>query len=495
MSAGTALRGRGRTLIAAGRTTLEGLPLRVRLVATTMALLVIAMIVSSLVTAALTQRDLLARVDAELLSVAAPVANQALTDLQNPENGRTPTNYAFVLMNSEGEPRMVLLPTGVHETPALPPLSVDNHLVVTHEPFTVDSTDGELSWRFVAGTVDQGTATFAVGVPITSLERTLTRLVATNFLISAIVLALCGLIGWYAVNRAFRPLRRIEDTASAIAAGDLTRRIPVGHTGDEVASLSESLNVMLGRIQSSFEIREASEARMRQFVADASHELRTPLATVRGYAELYRQGAVRDPQDVSAAMGRIESEAQRMSGLVEDLLLLARMDKGIEPVLAQVDLTVLAADAVEDARVRTAGRSIRLAGLHGHLGPTEIVGAESPLRQVVTNLVANAVDHTPPGSPIEVRVGLEDGQAVIVVEDHGPGIPLAERPRVFERFYRADASRGRAGGGGNGLGLAIVAAIVEAHRGRVGVTQTAGGGATFVVHLPTDASQVTPSTS
>ncbi|MBU9943113.1 MAG: HAMP domain-containing histidine kinase [Dermatophilaceae bacterium] len=484
-----------RALTDAGRATLEGLPLRVRLVATTMALLVIAMIISSLVTAALTQRDLLARVDAELRSVAAPVANQALSDLQNPENGRTPTNYAFVLMTADGQPRMVLLPTGVNETPALPPLAVDARSVTTHEPFTVGSTDGHLSWRFVAGAFDNGAATFAVGVPITSLERTLTRLVATNFLISAIVLALCAIIGWYAVNRAFRPLRRIEDTASAIAAGDLTQRIPVGHTDDEVASLSESLNVMLGRIQTSFEVREASESAMRQFVADASHELRTPLATVRGYAELYRQGAVREDHDVAAAMGRIESEAHRMSGLVEDLLLLARMDKGVEPVVSQVDLTVLAADAVEDARVRTTGRPIRLTGLHGHLAPTEIMGADAPLRQVVTNLVANAIDHTPPESPIEVRVGMEDHLAMLVVEDHGPGIAPAERPRVFERFYRADASRGRSGGGGNGLGLAIVAAIVDAHGGRVGVTETPGGGATFVVRLPTAGSQATPRTS
>lgn len=462
---------------------LQALPLRVRLVATTLALLVISLVLTSLATAYLTQRDLLARVDAELLSVAGPVATQALTDLQNPQLGRTPTNYAFVLMGPDGQPQRVLNPTGVRTHPALPPLPVNDPRVRSHTPFTVESTDGDLSWRFVAGTVDRGTATFAVGVPLGSIDRTVHRLVLTTILISAIVLVLCGLLGWYAVHRAFRPLRRIEDTAAAIAAGDLTRRIPLGRADDEVASLSRSLNVMLGRIETAFADREASEARMRQFVADASHELRTPLATVRGYAELYRQGAVRDPDDVAAAMGRIEGEAGRMSGLVEDLLLLARMDREQEPRRTQVDLTVLALDAVEDARARVPGRTLRVSGLSGPLAAAEVRGVDAQLRQVVTNLLTNALDHTPEGTPVELSVGVDGTDAVLMVRDHGPGIPPSERLRVFERFYRADAARGRIHGGGNGLGLAIVAAIIRAHDGRVGITETDGGGATFVVRL------------
>lgn len=228
---------------------------------------------------------------------------------------------------------------------------------------------------------------------------------------------------------------------------------------------------------------------MRQFVADASHELRTPLATVRGYAELYRQGAVSDRAGVTAAMERIEAESGRMSGLVEDLLTLARLDDAPEAETGQVDLTVLAADAVADARVRAPERRISLLGVDGPLGPTLVRGSEPRLRQVVTNLLANALRHTPEGTPVEIALGTDTGTAVLEVRDHGPGVPAEVATRVFERFYRADPSRGRGTGGGSGLGLAIVAAIVATHHGQVGVADTDGGGATFIVRLP----QETPS--
>jgi two-component system OmpR family sensor kinase len=284
-------------------------------------------------------------------------------------------------------------------------------------------------------------------------------------------------------------LSRIEDTAAAIANGDLTQRIPVRQADDEVTSLARSLNVMLARIESSFAVREASEERMRQFVADASHELRTPLATVRGYAELYRQGAVPDSAAVGSAMERIEAESTRMSGLVEDLLTLARIDDAPVVETTQVDLTVLAADAVADARVRAPERRISLLGLDSPVAPTVVRGTESRLRQVVTNLVANALRHTPDGTPVEVAVGQDATGVALEVRDHGPGVPDEVATKVFERFYRADPARGRTGGGGSGLGLAIVAAIVAQHHGRVGVAPTPGGGATFVVRLP----QETPS--
>jgi two-component system OmpR family sensor kinase len=241
---------------------------------------------------------------------------------------------------------------------------------------------------------------------------------------------------------------------------------------------------MLAQIEQAFAVREASEERMRRFVSDASHELRTPLATVRGYAELYRQGAVRDPDDVSGAMRRIETEAARMGDLVEDLLTLARLDEQRPDKPAPVDLTVIAADVAQDARALQPDRPLRVVGLAGQLGPVTVLGHEGRLRQVVTNLVANALRHTPPGTPVEVAVGRDGDQGRIEVRDHGPGIDPSAVRRVFERFYRADSSRGRAGGGGSGLGLAIVAAIVAAHHGRVGVSTTPGGGATFVVSLP-----------
>jgi two-component system OmpR family sensor kinase len=315
-------------------------------------------------------------------------------------------------------------------------------------------------------------------------------MVTFAILIGLVLIASCALLGWYGVRRAFRPLTQIEDTAAAIAGGDLTRRIPEPATRDEVASLSRSLNAMLAQIEQSFALREASEERMRQFVADASHELRTPLAAVRGYAELYRQGAVTTPQDVGSTMRRIEDESIRMGGLVDDLLLLTRLDSHRPVERGPVDLTVVAADAVQDARALDPTRRVRLLGLSGDLEPTTIEGDEAKLRQVVTNLVGNAVNHTPAGTSIEIAVGRDStGQARIEVRDHGDGVDPVKARKVFERFYRADPSRVRGNGGGNGLGLAIVAAIVGAHKGQVGVAATPGGGATFVVQLPTGNSQ------
>jgi two-component system OmpR family sensor kinase len=286
------------------------------------------------------------------------------------------------------------------------------------------------------------------------------------------------------VRRAFRPLGEVEDVAQANAAGHRSRRVPGGPPTTEVGRLSVSLNAMLTQIEQAFAVREASEERMRRFVSDASHELRTPLATVRGYAELYRQGAVREPDDVAGAMRRIETEAGRMGDLVEDLLTLARLDEQRPEKRAPVDLTVIAADVAQDAHAIQPDRRIRVIGLGGQLGPVTVLGHEGRLRQVVTNLVANALRHTPSGTSVEVAVGRDGPDGRIEVRDHGPGIDPAQARRVFERFYRSDSSRGRAGGGGSGLGLAIVAAIVAGHQGRVGVGSTPGGGATFVVSLP-----------
>ncbi|HYN65955.1 MAG TPA: HAMP domain-containing sensor histidine kinase [Ornithinibacter sp.] len=465
---------------------LEAVPLRTRLVAIVGTLVGAALVLTSLATAYLMRSDLLDGVDAELRSVARPVASQALADL-NSRDSAFPSNYAFELQSQIGV--VTRLPTGVATTPDLPELSPSSPLVTSGEPFTVGSESGPLRWRFVAGRVTGANATFAVGIPLSTVNHTVTRLLVTTGLIGSLALVGSLVLAWFAVRRAFRPLSRIEDTAAAIATGDLTQRIPVRQADDEVTSLSRSLNVMLTRIESSFAVREASEERMRQFVADASHELRTPLATVRGYAELYRQGAVPDSAAVGQAMERIEAESTRMSGLVEDLLTLARIDDAPAVEKTQVDLTVLAADAVADARVRAPERRISLVGLDGPVAPTMVRGTESRLRQVVTNLVANALRHTPDGTPVEIAVGHDADGVALEVRDHGPGVPEAVATKVFERFYRADPSRGRTGGGGSGLGLAIVAAIVSQHHGRVGVAPTPGGGATFVVRLP----QETPS--
>jgi two-component system OmpR family sensor kinase len=316
------------------------------------------------------------------------------------------------------------------------------------------------------------------------------RLRYLMFLIGAVVLTACALLGWLAIRRAFVPLREVETTAAAIAAGDLSQRIPQRPAGTEVGRLTASLNGMLTQIETAFRAREASQARTRRFAADASHELRTPLASIRGFAELYRQGAV-PTEDVPRVVRRIEDEATRMGGLVEDLLMLARLDEQRPGRSEPVDLAVLAGDAVHDARGLDPERSVSLVGLSGSRGPVPavVVGDEDRLRQVVGNLVANAVRHTPAGSPVEVAVGVDAAQpaarrVVLEVRDHGPGISPDQAQKVFERFYRLDASRRRGHGGGSGLGLSIVSAVVSAHQGEVDVQQTPGGGATFVVRLP-----------
>jgi two-component system OmpR family sensor kinase len=468
--------------------TLHGLPLRVRLVALMLALLLLGLVVTAAATTYLMRRDLIGRVDQDLRAAAKPVALMGMQRVVDGSTQPLPSQYAFVLLPPGGEP-VTVNPLGEDQHPAVPPLPLDSPQVRTAEPFTIGSTDGSMRWRAVAGSFRDGTATFAVATPLRNVERQTSRLVAVEMALGAAVLLSVGLLSWYAVHRTLRPLHRIEDTATAIAAGDLSRRVPVPDGHDEVASLARSLNTMLARIEHSFSVREASEERMRQFVADASHELRTPLAAVRGYAELYRQGAVREPEDVASAMARIEGEAGRMSGLVEDLLLLARVEERRPTAFEPVDLTVLAADAAQDARAVDPSRPITVSGHAGTaLGPTMVQGHDARLRQVLANLVGNALRHTPPATPVEIRVGRRtpDGPAVLEVADHGPGVDPALAEQVYERFFRTDPSRTRAaGGGGNGLGLAIAAAIVTAHDGKIGVKPTPGGGATFVVELPT----------
>jgi two-component system OmpR family sensor kinase len=475
-------------------TRVQVLPLRVRLVALLVSLLLVALTLTSLATSAVMRRQLMDSTDRDLNATAEPTASQVLSQMVNRRDEGLPTNYAVKFMPTDGSSPFAVNPTGERLHPNIPNLALNDPRVRQGTIFTVGSIDGEMRWRVVPGALRSGQATFAVAVPLRGVDTTVQRMVTFAILIGLVLIASGALLGWYGVRRAFRPLTQIEDTAAAIAMGDLTRRIPEPAAQDEVASLSRSLNTMLAQIEQSFALREASEERMRQFVADASHELRTPLAAVRGYAELYRQGAVTTPQDVGSTMRRIEDESIRMGGLVDDLLLLTRLDSHRPVERGPVDLTVVAADAVQDARALDPTRRVRLLGLSGDLEPTTIEGDEAKLRQVVTNLVGNAVNHTPAGTSIEIAVGRDSsGLARLEVRDHGNGVDPVKARKVFERFYRADPSRVRGNGGGNGLGLAIVAAIVGAHKGQVGVAATPGGGATFVVQLPTGNSQSEPS--
>ena len=487
------------SVLSRARRPLEVLPLRVRLVALLVSLLLVALTLTSIATSVLMRRQLMDNTDRDLRAAARPTAAQVLSQLFSRHDDGIPSNYAVTFMPPDGSTPLEVPATGERLQPNIPNLTFNDPRVCSTQspigpPFTVNSVNGEMRWRVVAGRLGGDTGTFAVAVPLRGLDTTVQRMLTLSILVGLAVITSCALLGWYGVRRAFRPLTQIEDTAAAIAAGDLTRRIPEPAAQDEVSSLSRSLNAMLAQIEQSFAVREASEERMRQFVADASHELRTPLAAVIGYAELYRQGAVTDPEDVTGTMRRIEDESIRMGGLVNDLLILTRLDRQRPLERGPVDLTVLAADAVQDARAMDPTRQVRLVGLSGDLEPTTIEGDEAKLRQVVTNLVGNAVNHTPEGTSIEIAVGSDTaGHARLEVRDHGGGVDPVKARKVFERFYRADPSRVRGHGGGNGLGLAIVAAIVSAHDGHVGVAATPGGGATFVVDLPTANSQSQPS--
>ncbi|TDD36045.1 HAMP domain-containing histidine kinase [Actinomadura sp. KC06] len=305
------------------------------------------------------------------------------------------------------------------------------------------------------------------------------RTLGTQVSVTLAVLLGVGLLVWRAVRRATRPLEEIAATAARIGDGDLGRRLAVHGPKTEVGRLAEALNGMLAQIEASFREREASRDRLRRFVADASHELRTPVATVRGYAELFRRGAADRPEDLAKAMRRIESEAERMGRLVDEMLLLARLDQGRPLEREPVDLAALAADAVADAAVVEPDRPLTLEAD----GPVVVTGDAGRLRQVLDNLLANVRRHTPAGTAATVRVSERDGEAVLEVADEGPGIPADERARVFERFYRADPSRSRDRGGA-GLGLSIVAAVAEAHGGRASVADAPGGGAAFTITLP-----------
>jgi two-component system OmpR family sensor kinase len=325
-----------------------------------------------------------------------------------------------------------------------------------------------------------------LAVSLSDTMQTLHRLLLIELAVTGAALLLAGLIGWWLVHLGLRPLRAIERSAEQIAGGDLSHRVPGENNKTEVGRLAAALNVMLGRIQEAFAARQAtetalrqSEGRLRRFVADASHELRTPVAAVSAYAELFERGAHDRPEDLARVMSGIRGETARMGHLVEDLLLLARLDESRPIDQAPVDLAAVAAEAVEAARAVGPQWTLEF---HAD-GPVVVSGDRIGLRQVFDNLLANVRAHTPPGTTATVTITSHDGQAVCRVADNGPGITADNANRLFERFFRADPSRSRASGGA-GLGLSIVAAIVASHGGRVEAAPGEAGGATFTISLP-----------
>nr|WP_253785758.1 HAMP domain-containing sensor histidine kinase [Nocardia amikacinitolerans] len=468
---------------------LAAIPLRVTLVLALVALAGLGLVASGMAVTSSLERSLLSRTDQQLRDAAMTRVRMTRPPLPPPspptDQRSAPSPFYIFTENHNGTGSFVLQPFDVEAAPALPdPPSA--------RPVTVGSAgDADVEWRVMTVQSQETTATIAL--PLTQNQETVRRLVMLQLVIGLAVLAALALAAYFVIRRSLRPLRRVENIAAAIARGDLHRRVPVRGTNTEVDRLSRSLNGMLAQIQSAFAATEASEAaakrseaKMRRFVADASHELRTPLTTIRGFAELYRQGANTDP---AMFMDRIEREAQRMGLLVEDLLMLARLDAQRPLETGTVDLLAVASDAVHNARAVAAAadpdgarRPIALEVREG-AGTLEIQGDEARLRQVLTNLLNNALTHTPPDAEVTVRLTPADDEVLLEVADTGPGLPPEEADRVFERFYRTDTSRARASGG-TGLGLSIVQALVVAHGGIVRVASVPGEGATFTVRLP-----------
>jgi two-component system, OmpR family, sensor kinase len=538
---------------AAGR-----VPLRIKLVAALLALVVIALALISMVGLAQFRSYLQDRADAQLRLLSEQVGQTP--GIRQGSPAFTFEGYVVKLRDAQGQqvsncnfctdPQYMTAPGPVVPTSSSW-LSANNNKLVT-----LPASSGGDTWRVLARSVGYHQTSFLgsgptlpgtliVAADLGHLDQAVGWLARVDLVVSVIIVVALAIVGVAMVRASLRPLTDIEHTAEAIAAGDLSRRVPYYDPHTEMGRLATSLNVMLAHVESAFQARAQSEAaarhseeRMRRFLADASHELRTPLTAIRGYAEYYRQrggvkngsaspaiagadaeagtataaatgaahatalagavpGSLADPsasdepltrQDMDRIMERVEQESSRMGGLVEDMLVLARLDQQRPVERRPVDLLTLTADAVQDARVVAPSRSIDLTVGTGTA--FLVLGDEPRLRQVISNLMNNALTHTPDGSPISVRIftGYQQGKpavpcAILEVADLGPGLTEEQASRVFERFYRADQARGRRTGG-SGLGLAIVQALVAAHGGTVSLDTAPGHGATFRITLP-----------
>jgi len=462
--------------------------LRLRLLLVFVAIVAAGLVVADVATYTQLRSYLFSQVDQQLQGDASTIAPQVGRALLDPVFNRpilTPVGLWAEVIGANGTPLPSSNSLPAPQLPASLPAAAGNGSL-----FNASSTaTNGAGYRVLAEPINaQGEqlGTLVLAMPLNAVHHTLGRLLIIEFLVSLAVLVGLGALTWWTVRRGLRPLEEMATTAGAIAAGDLSRRVEPADETTEVGRLGQALNTMLGEIEDAFAARAASEERLRRFLADASHELRTPLTSIRGYAEIFDRGARDRPEDLATSMRHIRAEANRMSVLVDDLLLLARLDRERPLAMEDTELGRIVGDAVDAARVAAGDREITLATG----APVDVSGDALRLRQVVDNLLANALGHTPEGTPVAVQVVVDNGTALLTVSDRGPGIAPGEQRHIFEPFHRADPSRARTTGG-VGLGLAIVSAIAHAHGGTVGVVSPAtvtadgtGAGATFWVRLP-----------
>jgi len=483
------------------------LSLRARLLVGLVVLAAIGLSAAAIVTYEEERSFLLTRVDQQVADSRVPVS--VALDLIHPgqskaqgvgsgASGQAPSTFQTsgtygVLLDASGkvvESHSFTYGEAAASPPALPAkLPISEFKSTRLRLFTINSKSGSgLRYRAAAVSISGGRV-LVIAVPLHEVDQTLQRLIIVETLVGAAVILALIALGWFVIGVGLRPLERMRRVASEIAHGDLTRRVSPDNQRTEVGRLGASLNEMLVQIEQAFEALGESEERLRRFLSDASHELRTPLASIRGYAELFRLGAANEPEELERVMARIEAEATRMGVLVENLLLLARLDELPEMQLVPVDLRELSEQAAQDTRALAPEREVRLTGN----GAVPVLGDPEQLSQVLANLARNAVIHTPPETAIEISVRSEGDRALLEVRDHGPGLPADAEDRMFDRFWRTEGGRSR-GRGGAGLGLAIVKAIVQAHHGEVHAGNAPGGGAVFRVTLPSMSASPHPGT-
>ena len=443
------------------------------------------------------------QMDSELLSVAggafprverAGIAREARGNQSDDEDNEddapavplqsVPTSISLTLIGPAG---IILGQIGgdlnsTEITSYLQSITPEQVIERANQPFTIEAPQSD--FRVIAQRLPTGLGIVVIAQSFEDIDRTLLRLQGLFILIGLVMILFIALASRKVITVGLRPLATVEATAERIAEGDLTARLPDLKPNTEVGRLVNTLNMMLGRIEESFSARVESESKLRRFVADASHELRTPITAIRGFAELHRQGAVTGEEKTKELIGRIESESKRMGSLVEDLLLLARLDQSRQMKSEPVNLSKLVLDAVESARA--AGPSYPV---NFNESDDEIyaLGDNDRIHQVVANLLANARTHTPVGTKIDVSVIQSEDGVRIRIADNGPGLSEKDQAQIFERFYRADASRVRTDGEGTGLGLSIVEAVMRAHAGEVSVESELGKGATFTLFFPLSA--------